>query len=175
MKKDLTNFLDEVVDIVDENDEVIGQMTRDALFSDPTISIRSVRIMIFDKDKKILFQKRSLKKKNMPGMWTLSAAGHVKSGTDITASAAEELAEEIGLSVPLKFVRKLYEDVETRKVWVYTFIGEYDGSPVKLNPNETQETRFLDSKDILELEKSGEKFLKNSLVNAREFWEGNLS
>lgn len=170
MKKDLTNFLEEVVDIVNENDDVIGQADRKTLFTDQTISIRSVRVMIIDDQGKILFQKRSMKKKNMPGVWTTTAAGHVKSGADIPSSAQEELLEETGLSVPLRFIRKLYEDVETRKIWVYIFIGQYDGSPVKLNPDEVQEMRFLNEEEVLELEKTGEKFLKNSLVNAREFW-----
>lgn len=173
MKKDLTNFLEEVVDIVNAEDEVIGQADRKTLLTDQTISIRSVRVMIVDDQKRILFQKRSMKKKNMPGMWTTTAAGHVKSGADIPNSAQEELLEETGLRIPLTFVRKLYEEVETRRVWVYIFIGRYDGTPVKLNPDEIQEMRFLNEEEVSELEKTGEKFLKNSLVNAREFWGKN--
>jgi len=58
---------------------------------------RTVHIWAFDKDGKILFQLRSLKKENNPGLYDTSCAGHISAGDSSLNAALRELREELGV------------------------------------------------------------------------------
>ncbi len=60
---------------------------------------RSVHVWIVTPDGRLLIQKRSLAKENHPGLWDVSAAGHLSAGEDSTSAAVREVFEEIGLRV----------------------------------------------------------------------------
>jgi isopentenyl-diphosphate delta-isomerase len=60
---------------------------------------RAAHIWIVTPDGRILLQKRSVRKENNPGMWDVSAAGHVSAGESVIESAVREVFEEIGLHV----------------------------------------------------------------------------
>jgi len=60
---------------------------------------RAAHIWIVTSDGRILLQKRSIRKENNPGMWDVSAAGHVSAGESVIDSAVREVFEEIGLRI----------------------------------------------------------------------------
>lgn len=49
---------------------------------------------------RLLFQQRSTNKKNFPGLWDVSVAGHVEAGEALKLAALREAREELGLSIP---------------------------------------------------------------------------
>ena len=60
---------------------------------------RSAHIWIGTNDGRILLQRRSPEKENNPGLWDVSAAGHVSAGESVVDSAVREVGEELGLRI----------------------------------------------------------------------------
>ena len=87
---------DEIFDVVDENDEVIRQETRDNVHQDDLLH-RAVHMFAFNKRKELFLQKRSRLKDNHPGVWDSSAAGHLNAGEGYEPTAIRELEEELGI------------------------------------------------------------------------------
>lgn len=86
----------EWLDIVDENDIVIGRAPRGQIHSQNYLH-RSSHILVFNSKGEIFVQLRSMSKDNCPGLWDSSAAGHVDSGEDYLSCAVREVAEELGV------------------------------------------------------------------------------
>lgn len=67
---------------------------------------RSVHVWIISSGK-VLLQKRSNNKESYPGMWDISAAGHISAGEDALSTAVREVKEELGVDIgksDLKFL-----------------------------------------------------------------------
>ena len=88
----------ELLDVVDENDQVIGVKKRGEIHAQGLMH-RSVHILVFNSNAELFIQKRSMSKDNEPGLWDSSAAGHVDSGEDYHGCAIRELGEELGIEV----------------------------------------------------------------------------
>ena len=89
---------EELLDIVDQNDRVIGVKTRGEIHAQGLMH-RSVHILVFNSNGELFIQKRSMSKDNEPGLWDSSAAGHVDSGEDYHCCAIRELGEELAIEV----------------------------------------------------------------------------
>ena len=60
---------------------------------------RAVHVWIINPDNRILLQRRSVRKENNPGLWDVSAAGHVSAGEDVVDAAIREVHEELGMTL----------------------------------------------------------------------------
>jgi isopentenyl-diphosphate delta-isomerase len=60
---------------------------------------RAAHVWIATPDGRVLLQRRSLRKENYPGLWDVSAAGHLSAGESAVACAVRETFEELGLSI----------------------------------------------------------------------------
>ncbi|WP_309382275.1 NUDIX hydrolase [Cerasicoccus frondis] len=89
----------EIFDIVDEQDTVIGQAPRSRVHAQG-LRHRAVHILVWNSQKQLFLQKRSMNKDQMPGVWTTSCSGHVDSGEDYNIAAVRELGEELGIMIP---------------------------------------------------------------------------
>ena len=103
---------EEIFDIVDAADRVIGQAPRSEVHARRLLH-RAVNIFVFNTAGELLVQKRSASKDQFPLCYTSSASGHVSSGESYDQTAPRELAEELGLSGTLEFLVKLFAGVET--------------------------------------------------------------
>jgi len=86
----------EWLDIVDENDIVIGRAPRDQIHAQNHFH-RASHVILFNSHGEVFVQLRSMNKDNSPGLWDTSAAGHVDSGESYLDCAVRELAEELGV------------------------------------------------------------------------------
>jgi isopentenyldiphosphate isomerase len=129
---------EEIFDVVNERDEVIGQQLRREVHRLGLIH-RAVHVLVFNAAGHVFLQKRSLKKDRQPGVWDSSASGHVDTGEDYDACAVRELWEEIGLklNVAPKRLFKLAACAETDQehVWVYRCKAE---GAFRLAPDEIE-------------------------------------
>ena len=94
--KDIPQKDNEMFDVVDENDEVIGQEERKTVHEKDLLH-RAVHVLVFNKRKEILLQKRSLLKDKFAGAWDSSAAGHLDAGESYDDCVERELKEELGI------------------------------------------------------------------------------
>jgi isopentenyl-diphosphate Delta-isomerase len=127
---------DEIFDIVNDQDEVIGRLPRFQVHRD-SLKHRAVHVLVFNKRGEIFLQKRSRKKDCFPGAWDSSASGHLDSGEDYDACAVRELREEIGLSIgaPPNRLFKIAACPETGHEFVWVYRLESEG-PFTLQPEE---------------------------------------
>ena len=58
---------EEIVDVVNENDIVIGQMSKNEVHSGSKIYHREIGVLIYDTDGRVLLQQRSFKKNSFQG------------------------------------------------------------------------------------------------------------
>ncbi len=86
----------ELLDVVDKNDRVIGVETRGEIHAQGLMH-RAVHILVFNSKGDLFIQKRSMNKDENPGQWDTSAAGHVDSGEAYLECAIRELEEELGI------------------------------------------------------------------------------
>ncbi len=95
---DLQTDSSELLDIVDDQDRVIGAATRGEIHQ-RGLTHRSIHVLVFDGAGSVLLQKRSMQKDQCGGMWDTSCAGHVEAGQDYLETAPRELEEELGITV----------------------------------------------------------------------------
>ncbi len=148
----------ESLDIINENDEVVGSATRDEVYAQK-LRHRIVHVMLRDSNGKLLLQKRSGEVSFKPGHWVTSAGGHVRSGESFEQAALREMSEEIGVSIPLEMKFKdQYISVEQQIPKILeTFEGSYSGT-LRLDPNEVAEAVYFTVPEIQTMIENGEKF-----------------
>lgn len=137
-----TDDPDELFDLVDERDVVIGVVRRGEAHRNPALIHRSVQTLIFDGAGRTLLQLRSSRKDLYPGYYCASASGHVTAGDSYEATARRELEEELGVSatlVPLG-VALVRSPLETEMTAL--FVARSDG-PFHFNRVETDGGAFF--------------------------------
>lgn len=170
---DKANTPDEIVDIVDENDNVIGKSTKGEVNSNPKLIHREIAVLIFDEQNRVLLQQRSRSKKNDPLVWIISVAGHVPSGMTYEEAAHMELKEELGFDTKLIPYEKAKYQNESETQLITSFLGEFPKeAKVNFNKDEIENCKFLDSNELEELNNT-EKIEPDSLNDFREFFKGN--
>jgi len=166
----------EILDIVDENDEVIGQMPKEEVHNGTKVFHREIGVLIYDKDQKVLLQQRSFKKKFFPGSWTVTSVGHVPAGKTPEEAAHMELIEELGFDTKLTFVEKRKYLSGDHVSFGYLFIGEFpDNASVTVDKDEVEQAKFVSHSEVSIMERDDlidyhtvetlEKFFHNSFAN----------
>ena|SRR5258707_13322036 len=139
---------EEIFDVVNENDQVIGRNTRREVHR-LRLMHRAVHVLVFDSRGQVFLQKRSMKKDGEPGLWDSSASGHVDSGEHYDACAVRELGEEIGLRLATSPERlfKLAACAETHQEHTWVYRCESDG-PFELNLEELERGDWFAPEEI---------------------------
>ena len=88
---------EEIFDLVDDDDRVIGRATRNEVHGNPKLLHRVVHVLVFDSLGRLYLQKRADDKDVQPGKWDTSVGGHVDAGEDRETAALRELSEELGI------------------------------------------------------------------------------
>lgn len=137
----------EIFDLVDLDDEVIGRVLRGEAHRNPALIHRSVQVLVFTHDGRLLLQRRSASKDLFPGYYCASASGHVASGEDYATTAERELAEELGISAPLTYISKALVRSEPETELTALFATVSDG-PYRFHPTETEGGKLFAVDDV---------------------------
>ena len=139
---------EEIFDVVNDEDEVIGQKTRSEVHR-LGLQHRAVHVLVFNARGQIFLQKRSLKKDRQPGLWDSSASGHLDTGEDYDACAVREVREEIGLRLSAAPCRlfKLAASPATDQEHVWIYRCEAEG-PFELHPEEIERGEWFDANEL---------------------------
>lgn len=90
--------MSEILDVVNDQDEIIGQAERDEVHRIGLVC-RLAYVCFYTANREIILQKRSTTKKNDPGKLTTTVSGHVVSGQDYLEAAVRETLEETGVEI----------------------------------------------------------------------------
>lgn len=141
---------DEIFDIVDTEDRVIGQAFRSQCHGNPGLVHRVAHVLVFNRRQQILLQKRSMVKDVQPGRWDTSVGGHLLPGENYLEAALREAQEELGLvDLDLIFLynSKIRNEIESENV--ATFCAFCEG-PFAYDPYEIDDLRFWEPDEVFE-------------------------
>ncbi|MFG3171013.1 NUDIX hydrolase [Streptomyces sp. NPDC048200] len=110
---------DEILDIVDENDQVIGQSPRGEAY-ERGLRHRCVFIQARDAEGRVFVHRRTATKLVFPSYYDMFVGGVVGTGESYDDAALREAEEELGVSGlprPTPLFRFLYDDGAGRTWW----------------------------------------------------------
>lgn len=138
----------EIFDIVDEEDKVTGQASRQEVHQNPSLIHRVVHVLVFNLKGELFLQKRSPKKDMYPGKWDTSAGGHLNSGESYEHAALREMWEELGIEgTKLEFLYTYLHRNSYESEFVRSYRCFWDGT-VNTDPEEIEEGRFWSLEEI---------------------------
>ena len=148
---------EELFDVVDINDQVIGQAPRSQVHARGLLH-RAANIFVFNSLGELLLQKRAATKDEFPLCYTSSASGHLSAGETYDEAAPRELAEELGLRSPLEYLAKFSGNPQNANEHTVLYRTFTDDEPV-LDPEEIENAAFYPITQIAEmLDKAPENF-----------------
>lgn len=136
----------EIYDIVDSDDRVIGQASRKHIHENHLLH-RSTHVLVFNSRRELFLQKRALCKDESPGLWDTSSSGHVDAGESYDACARRELFEELGLKAELSVPFKISACQETHGEHIKVYTCSTD-DVIQINLDEISEGTFFDLSTI---------------------------
>ena len=105
------------LEVVDENDKVIGLETRSKIHEEGLLH-REIHVWFFTPRGEIVFQHRSKDKDTYPDLLDATVGGHVEAGDSYEATALKEAREETGLDLNMsdlifigKLQKKSFDDI----------------------------------------------------------------
>jgi isopentenyldiphosphate isomerase len=132
---------DELVDIVDDADRVIGVATRREVRA-RVLKHRCVSIVVRSSRGDVLIHRRSERKDLWPGFWDFCAGGVLAAGEGWEEAARRELAEELGVAAALTFVGTgTFRDAQVDEI-ARLYTTTHDG-PFAFSDGEVVEAFFV--------------------------------
>ena len=163
--------MDELLDLVNENDEIIGEVWKSKANSDQKLIHREIIVYIFDQEKRLLMQQRSWKKKVYPGYWTESCAGHIGKGENPEIAAHRELKEELGFDTKLKFINKRLIVQPNEIHFAYCYIGRYKNKKIEIDKEEIETIEFVNESGFDKFFEGKKETKQGDLNSIKKYWE----
>lgn len=143
----VVSFEDEKLILVDEQDNEIGNLSKDKCHDGRGQLHRAFSLFIFSPDGRVLLQQRSAQKRLWPMYWSNACCSHPRRGEDMPDAVNRRLHQELGLSGDMEFLFKfIYQaqygesGAEHELCWVY--LGRCTGDVV-VNANEIAAWRLV--------------------------------
>lgn len=141
---------DELLDIVDENDNVIGQEMRSVCHSNPKLIHHTVHFTLIDpRTNKIFLHQRSFSKQSDPGKICFFGE-HIQAGESYNKAIKRGVSEELGFN-PKRFIElsthKFVYDQQTEIVKFYLVIWEEE--EIKIDQTEAINTFWYDQTELV--------------------------
>ncbi|MFH1565364.1 MAG: NUDIX domain-containing protein [bacterium] len=151
----------EILDIIDENNNVIGKAAKEDVLKQ-NLMHRGVAIFVFNSKREIFVHKRVANKIIYPSMWDMTCGGGVISGEDFLAGAKRETTEEVGIIDPeLEYLFTDRYKTELDNVIAAVYKTVFDGEII-IEKEEIEKGFFVSLDKLNEMMKT-EKFCPDSL------------
>lgn len=148
---------EELFDIVDENDAVIGQELR-SIVHQRGLWHRGVHVLLFTREGKLLVQQRSKDRVHAPLALDCSVSEHVKVGEDYLTAVMRGMKEEVGVDgikvKPLVKFKMNYGPNDNEISELYR--GVVDLVNVKFDPVEVERIDYYELAELQNLMESKE-------------------
>ena len=167
---------DEILDIVDDTDLVIGQELR-AIVHQRGLQHRGVHVFLVTPESKLVVQQRGWQRETSPLALDCSVSEHVKAGEAYRKAALRGLAEELGIQdasihVLIKF--KMDYGPNDREI-CQLYEGWVDPSRVLFDPVEVERIHFYNLDELEELIWNGQVAFSGWFVQLIQWYLGKSS
>ena len=163
---------EEYLDLVDENDQVIGRKLRSEVHAEGLHNFRAVNVFIVNEKGEIWIPRRQAHKQIAPLGFDMSMGGHVESGETYEEALKREAMEELNIDTDLIPVR-LLGHLTPSKDGVHCFQNVYEiRSDVvpEFNPDDFIEYFWLNPQVLLDRITSGEKAKSDLSILVKKFY-----
>ncbi|MDD2899029.1 MAG: NUDIX domain-containing protein [Desulfuromonadaceae bacterium] len=150
---------DELLDLVDEQDRVIGSWTRSAIYREGMNNFRAVNAFLVNDAGQLWIPRRTATKRIFPLCLDMSVAGHVASGEDYLTAFRRELHEELNLvldEVDWKFIGGLTPHQHGTSAFMHVYKIHSNEVP-DYNPDDFVEYYWLYPHEVIDRLNSGDK------------------
>ncbi|MFE9427361.1 isopentenyl-diphosphate Delta-isomerase [Kitasatospora sp. NPDC006697] len=147
-----------LLELVDDEGVTIGTAEKHWAHQQPGHLHRAFSVFLFDKQGRLLLQRRALGKYHSPGVWSNTCCGHPYPDEPPFVAAARRTAEELGAAPALLCsagtVRYDLPDEATgliEREWNHLFVGLVTDE-LRPHPDEVDSTRFVTAQELKELQ-----------------------
>lgn len=153
-----TDHPEEILDLVDEEDNIIGTATRQHIYAQNLRNYRVVHAFIINSHGKLWIPRRSAGKKLYPNGLDYSIAGHVESGETYEEGLHKEAAEEVNLDLNIVPYHEIASfNPYTHNVHCFQKVYEIKSDDVpNYNKDDFSEYDWLSPREIIERFENGE-------------------
>ncbi|MBQ2835918.1 MAG: NUDIX domain-containing protein [Clostridia bacterium] len=133
----------EYFDVLNENGEFTGEIETREKCHEKGLWHRAIYGFIFNEKGEVLLQKRSKTKKLWPGLWDITAGGHVLAGEFGEQALIREVKEELGIQIKENIINNHFNEC-------YIITKQVEISEIKLQKEEVEEIKWFSKQEILE-------------------------
>jgi isopentenyl-diphosphate delta-isomerase len=143
---------DELLDLVDRNDQVIGKINRmdySRLLSEKLGYIRAADMFIINNDGQIYTPIRTSDKTIAPNGLDYSVGGHVGSGEDYMSTIIREAQEELNLIISEEEIEQIAKTTSDKLRYIRCiYLMRSDKTPI-FNPKDFVSAEWLNPLDVM--------------------------
>ena len=152
----------EYIDVLTEDGHSTGNKILRSIAHSKGLWHRTVHVWMRNRGGELLLQRRSLNKETFPGLWDISAAGHICAGDSSKEAAVREMQEEVGVSCDSEALRFLFTLKQSYKspngliedneiIDVYLCLTPVEEDELTLDPKEVMGAAFYSIPEIKKL------------------------
>ena len=149
---------EEILDLVNEHDQVIGQLSRREIYARGLRNYRVVHAFIKNSNGELWIPRRVSTKKLYPDALDFSIAGHVTTGESYEVALLKEAAEEVNLDlskIPYRELAYLNPRTQPVALWQKVYEVNLEEAP-DYNPDDFSGYEWLQPKEVLARHEAGE-------------------
>lgn len=163
---------EELLDLVDADDRVIGTVARRDTEGDPSLIHREIAILVHRRGE-LLWQLRSADKVAAPLTWDVAVAGHVAAGEPPAVAAARELWEELGVTLELAALERRLVRLPSESYVAHVFAAAADAAfDPRFDPSETVALAWCDAQAFGDWLRESRAITPVARALAAGFWSG---
>jgi isopentenyldiphosphate isomerase len=161
----------QLLEVVDADNRVVGLMPWGQIH-EQNLMHRSVFVCLYNQQKKLFIQKRSLVRTVNPGCWDLSANGHVRAAESPKEAAIRKLREGLGISVSsVRLHTILPAGPQTGYEFVFLFYAGISAQVPQPDHRKILQGLFVEEHELAYMVRSFAEYLTAGLLY---FWKQGL-
>lgn len=162
---------DEILDLVNDQDEVVGKLSRAEIYAQGLHNYRAVNGFLMSDEGKLWIPKRVASKKIYPNALDFSSAGHVDSGEDYLTAFKRETMEELNLDIERFSWRALGKRTPAGGACCFQMIYEIRTNvEPAYNASDFSEAYWLSPQELLRMIDEGVYAKSDLAPTVREFY-----